>query len=64
MTSLEWNVNHSFYIHPSENPNKLLSESLLIRGVRRTVGAKNKMYFILENTSIEKPKLGDKLYDA
>lgn len=32
--------------------------------VRRSLGSKKKLCFIIDSTRIEKPKIGDKLYDA
>lgn len=34
------------------------------RKVKRSLGLKNKICFILDDTGIAKPKYGDKLYDS
>lgn len=67
MSNIEWNVHNPFYIHPSENLNQMLTDEnyhTWCREVKRTLGSKNKLCFILDNTGIERPKPGDKLYDA
>lgn len=72
MTNLEWNARHPFYIYPSVKTNQLLIDTLLEGGnyhtwsreVRRSLGSKNKLYFVHDNTRIEKPKNGDKFYES
>lgn len=59
-------------MHSSESPNQMLSDVPLTRGnyrtwsreVRRSIGLKNKLCFILDNSDITKTKLGDKLFDS
>lgn len=71
MASMEWGIHHLFYIPPSESTNQMLSNNLLVGGnchswsreARRSLGSKNKLYFIDDILGIVKPSVGDKLYD-
>lgn len=72
MANIEWNFHPPFYIHPSESSYQMLADVPLTgdnyhswsREVRRSLGSKNKLCFILDDTGIEKAKLGDNMYDV
>lgn len=71
MTGLEWNIHYPYYIYPSESTTQSLSNMILEGGnhhswnrdIKRSLGSKSKLCFIIDNPAIVKPKFGDKLYD-